>query len=72
MHERGICYGFSISELLNCSWNRRAKVLGRMKQNFRLCRKYRVPIFVASFATTLFEMRGPYEVRALLSMLGKK
>jgi RNase P/RNase MRP subunit p30 len=48
---------FSFSMLLNADSLRRATLMGRIRQNIRLCRKYKVSTAFASFA------RAPYEIR---------
>jgi RNase P/RNase MRP subunit p30 len=57
--ENGIIIGFSFSLLLNSERLKRAQILGRMMQNIRFCRKYKVKTLFASFA------RNPYEMRSL-------
>lgn len=44
--------------------------LGRMMQNARLCRKYRLNSLVASFAKTPFEMRAPKDLEGLARVMG--
>ena len=39
-------------------------------QNIRFCRKFKVPMIVASFAKTPFEMRAPFELKAFFEVLG--
>jgi len=50
--------GFSFSAFLNCEGEVRAMLLGRMMQNVRLCRKYKVKIILGSFAKNEFELRN--------------
>lgn len=40
----------------------RQEVLGRMMQNARLCRKYKLKTLVATFASTPLEMRAPKDL----------
>ncbi|MBI1972725.1 hypothetical protein HYS50_01840 [Candidatus Woesearchaeota archaeon] len=63
-----IAIGFSFSDLLNSL--HRAIVLGRMMQNVRLCRKYKVRMVVASFAKNPWEMRSAHDLFAFAQVLG--
>ena len=68
--ENNITIGFSLSSILN-SKNKQV-VLGRIMQNIKLCRKFRVKTAVASFAQKPFEMRGSHDLRSLFEILGSK
>ncbi|MEK6964178.1 MAG: hypothetical protein AABX70_07145 [Nanoarchaeota archaeon] len=46
------------------------KILGRMMQNVRLCRKYGIEIQIFSFATNPYEMRSPKDMQAFGRVLG--
>lgn len=48
----------------------RAQIIGRMMQNIRLCRKHKVRMAIASFATNPYEMRAPKDVQSLFELLG--
>ena len=64
-----ITIAFSFSTLLNSPKQKRIQILGRMMQNIRFCKKYKVNALFASFAKTPFEMRTNLE--ALYSVLSK-
>ena len=66
--ENDVAIGFSFSDLLNSKY--RAVVLGRMMQNVRLCRKYKVRMVLASFAHDPWEMRSAYDLLAFGQVLG--
>ncbi len=68
MVEHDVAYGLSFSLVLNSQ--NKDKVLGRMKQNIKLCRKYEVPLVVASFARSPFELRAPNDLLAFFKALG--
>lgn len=53
--KNNIAIGISFNEILNSK--KRDKLLGRIMQNIRLCRKYKVRMLLASFATNKYEMR---------------
>jgi RNase P/RNase MRP subunit p30 len=65
--EKGIKIGFSFSDLLNADKKKRAILLGRMKQNVRLCRKYKVEMVFGSFARKPEDMRDVGEIKRLIT-----
>ncbi len=69
-HEENKIIAFNFSTVLNANSEKRAKTLGRMKQNVKLCRKYKVKMFIGSFAKNPYELRGKYELRAFGFMIG--
>jgi len=68
--EKGKILAFSFSELLNASDKERGKLLARMMFNIKLCKKYKVPIVLASFAASREEMRSAKDLQALGRILG--
>lgn len=68
--KKHVAVAFSFASLLAANPQRRAVLLGRMMQNVRLCRKFRVPMRIASFARTPEQMRNPADLRALFTVLG--
>lgn len=68
--EKDKMIGFDFGQLISSSGHRRAVLTGRMMQNIRLCRKYKVKTAIASFAHSPLKMRNRYDVAALFSMLG--
>ena len=65
-----IFIGFNFSTILNASPEKRAQIIGRMQQNVKLCRKYKVKMFLGSFAKDPYELRSDYELKAFGFMLG--
>jgi RNase P/RNase MRP subunit p30 len=63
-----IAIGFSFSQFLNS--DNRSELLGRMIQNVRLCRKYKVKMVVASFAKNKYEMRDAKDLLAFCRVIG--
>lgn len=63
-----IAIGFSFSELLNS--NDKALLLGRMMQNVRLCRKFRVKMILATFAKNEYELRSPNTLKSFGLVIG--
>ena len=68
--ERGQAIAFSARSLLTSAGRARSTILGRMMQNVRLCRKYKVGMCLASFARTPWQMRGEGELQALGMTIG--
>jgi len=67
MQQNKIAYGISISSILNSK--NKAVTLGRIAQNIRLCRKYKIEIITASFAQNPFEMRSKHDIESLFKMI---
>lgn len=68
--EKGVHLGFSFRSVLNALPVQRAQIIGRLKQNIHLCRKYNVKVIVASFAESLYEMRSPHDLANFFTVLG--
>jgi len=66
--DKMICFDFS--SVLLSHGQRRAVIMGRMMQNIRLCRKYKVETAMASFAHEPLDMRNPSDLKAFFLMLG--
>jgi ribonuclease P/MRP protein subunit RPP1 len=60
--KNAVAVGFSFSDVLNSSGVERALIIGRMMQNVSLCRKFKVPMVLGSFAFDEFEMRSPRDL----------
>ncbi|HSU73230.1 MAG TPA: RNase P subunit p30 family protein [Candidatus Binatia bacterium] len=65
-----VAVAFSFRSLLETHGERRAQLLGRMTQNISLCRKFKVPLHIASFAASPAGMRNPDDLKALFVVLG--
>jgi len=68
--EKNKFIGFNFSLILNTDTKERARLLGRMMQNVKICRKYKVNIYVGSFAREPYELRGFSELRSFGVCLG--
>lgn len=68
--QNGVRIGFSFSTLLNASPLLRSKLLGRIRQNIGLCRKYRVGMVIGSFALNPLDMRSPKDMISFFTVLG--
>jgi len=63
-----IIIGFSFNSILNSK--NMAQILGRISQNIKLCRKYKVKMSIASFAKNAYEMRSTHDLVSLFLVLG--
>jgi RNase P/RNase MRP subunit p30 len=61
---------FNLNSLLKANKGLRSVILGRMMQNVRLCRKYKVKMVIVSLAKTLYEMRAAHDMIAFGITLG--
>ncbi|MDP3918455.1 MAG: RNase P subunit p30 family protein [Nanoarchaeota archaeon] len=66
--ENNIAVGFSLSSILKSK--DRAKLIGRMMQNIKLCRKYKVPMVIGSFAKNNSQTRNFKDIQSLFKILG--
>jgi len=67
-NKNGVIVAFSFSSILNS--NNLLQLLGRIKQNITLCKKYKVKTAIASFASDPYEMRSPHDLKSLLLSMG--
>ncbi len=69
-NKNNIIIGFSFSDILNSDGITRSQILGRIMQNIRLCRKYKVKTMIASFAEKPYEMRPCSDLKSAFIGLG--
>jgi len=65
-----IMIGFSFSSILNTDGMTKSQILGRLMQNIRLCRKYKVRTAIASFAEKPYDLRSCYDLKSVFISLG--
>ncbi len=65
LHEKDIIVAFSFNSFLSGK-----DVIGRMRQNVKLCRKYKVKMVFASFATSPYEMRSLEDLKSFARVIG--
>ena len=70
MAERGIAIELDFSGLLNSYGFGRAQILGRMRQNIMLARKYGAPLIITSGATDVFGLRTPQDFLSVCLSIG--
>ncbi len=63
-NKNNVAIGFSFNSITD------AKVLGKIKQNIMLCRKYKVKIVFFSFAESKYEMRSVQDFLSFLRTIG--
>lgn len=66
--ESNVIIAFSFSTILNAA--NQQQLIGRIMQNIRLCKKYKVKTAIASFASEPYEMRSPHELKSFLLSFG--
>lgn len=67
-NKNNIAIGFSFNEIIHSK--NISNTLGRMMQNVRLCRKYKVKMIFASFANNKYEMRGAHDLLSFARVIG--
>ena len=65
-----VAIGIHFNEILYASEKQRAVILGRIMQNIKLCRKYKVGMLLATFASSLLEMRAVQDLIAFAQAIG--
>lgn len=68
--ENDIYIGLDFSSLLIADDQQKAILLGRMRQNAKFCRKYKVKIVIASFAKKPMQLRSPHDLISFGIALG--
>lgn len=63
-------FGINFNNLIKNTKLSKEKIIGRLKQNIKLCRKFKVKLIIGSFATTPYEMRNPRDLLSLGITLG--
>lgn len=69
-HDRGKIVCFNIGKIASNTGMKRTRLMGRMMQNIKLCRKYDVKVCAASFAHSPYQMRAAGDIEALLKVMG--
>jgi RNase P/RNase MRP subunit p30 len=67
MNEHHVALALNLSFLFSTKY--KAEVMGRMKHNIVLAKKYGVEVIPCTFATTPLEMKGPKELQSLMRIL---
>ncbi len=68
--ENDVGIGFGFSFILNLNGVERARMIGRMRQNVRICRKFGTKMIVCSYAENIKEMREAKDLLAFAKVIG--
>ena len=71
-HQNNIQIGVSFYDLMQAEDPKKPILIGRIQQNARLCKKYKVNMVLASFASEAYAMRAHYDLRSFGLYLGIK
>ena len=66
MIEKGIVYGFPVAALIHAALDEQATLLGRLRQNMEILKKYKVDITLASFSSDPMDMRNEKDVWGII------
>ncbi|MCD4759441.1 hypothetical protein K8R33_00965 [archaeon] len=69
--KNNVAIGFNFSSLLNSVCKERSKILGRMRQNYRFCKKFKVRMVFSTFAKDKYELRSEDLMKVFGRVLGK-
>ncbi|MBI4139575.1 hypothetical protein HY483_01290 [Candidatus Woesearchaeota archaeon] len=72
MSKKNIFWVINIRAIIETSGRQRAVLIGRVRQNISLCRKYKVQMRAGSFAESSEHLRSLHDVEALLKVLGMR
>ena len=70
--QKKVAIGFSIHNLLHAQRNQRPQILTNIAAIIKRCRKYRIPMVLASLATSPWEMRHAQDIVARGITLGMR
>lgn len=68
--KNNIAFALSFSNILKNE--NKAKLLSKIKRSLMLCKKYKVDVIFASFASNPFEMRNYYDLRSFFDIISRK
>lgn len=70
MAEKSMALEIDVSQLLDSYGRGRSQLIGRMRQNVLLAKKYGVPLMIASGATDAYGLRSPHDLLSVGIALG--
>ncbi len=70
MNERGIGYCVNADNILDAGGRDRVRVLGRITQNIRLCKKYKVKVVFACGTRSKWNVRSPHDLMEIAKLTG--
>ncbi len=66
MAEKNVTYAFPVAQVIHADERRKGEIVGRLRQNIALAKKYKVKVILASFATEPTDMRNGKDVWCLV------
>lgn len=69
-YKHDIAIAFNFNDVLRFKGVDRSVLLGRMSQNVRLCRKYKLRMVLASFASNKFELKNLHDLISFGIVIG--
>lgn len=66
MTKKNVMFGFPVAALINADARLKGEILGRLRQNIALAKKYQVKVVLASFATDPMDMRNARDMWCLV------
>lgn len=68
--KNNIAIAFNFNLVLNNEGIVKSQIIGRMMQNIKLCRKYKVNMIIGSFASKIKEMRSAHDLMSFGISIG--
>jgi ribonuclease P/MRP protein subunit RPP1 len=68
--ENNVAIEVNFREILNSSKNTRANIMHRIKNNVKLCKKYKAPVIISSGAVTHWQLKDPKILISMGCLLG--
>ena len=68
--ENGVAIDFNMNALIHSRRGDRARIIGKMRENLKLVRKYNTPAILTSHACSVYDLRAPREMIALATLFG--
>jgi len=68
--ENGVAIDFNMDAIIHSRRGERARILGKMRENLKLVRKYNAPMILTSHARSIYDLRAPLEMIALAALFG--
>lgn len=68
--ENSVAIDFNMNGIIYNRRGERARIIGKMRDNLRLLRKYKAPMILTSNARSVYDLRAPREMIALASLFG--
>ena len=68
-HDNNVTIGFSYASLFNKNPGESSLILGRMSQNLKLCKKYKVKTLFGCFSSNPYDLRSRHDVGSFVKLL---